>query len=390
MSSSEPAPRPETPEGQEGERQQRRFPLGVAIACVVAGIALLVLLLPDVLLYPEEPPAPEPPNYEQELATLKAHNDALQEEVERMEQLLGAGVCRVEDGTLQNPATPNGTTPGTVPDPGTAPGTTPGTTPAPAPGTQGSAPEILTPEQAGAVPVAGGPALPLPKLLDQSVTLVIALYPAGGYGTGSGFAVGPGQIATNRHVVEGASELWVVNPALGGAQPAKLVAATAGTQLGQQDYALLATAGAPALQPLAFAEQAGGPERLTDVVAAGFPGMLLSSDADYQKLVEGDGSAVPSLVLTQGIVTVVQAGGAVPLVVHSAQVSPGNSGGPLVDLCGRVVGINTFVQSDQTAAHVNYALAGQDLLAFLKANGAAPPVQAGACNPAAIGATAQQ
>lgn len=381
MSTTEPAgPEQAPPPGGPPEAERRRFPLGVAIACVVAGIALLVLLLPDVLLYPEEPPAPEPPNYEQELATLKAHNDALQEEVQRMEQLLGAGVCRVEDGTLQNPATPNGTTPGTVPAPGTTP----------APGTQGSLPEILTPEQAGATPVAGGPAVPLPTLLDQSVALVIALYPNGGYGTGSGFAVGPGQIATNRHVVEGASELWVVNPVLGGAQPAKLVAVTPGTTLGQQDYALLATGGGQPLQPLAFAEHAGGPERLTDVVAAGFPGMLLNSDADYQKLVEGDGSAVPSLVLTQGIVTVVQAGGAVPLVVHSAQVSPGNSGGPLVDLCGRVVGINTFVQSDQTAAHVNYALAGGDLLAFLKANGAAPPLQSGACVPAPVGATAQQ
>jgi S1-C subfamily serine protease len=394
MSNTTPAaPEPAAP-GPEPERQ-RRFPLGVAIACVVAGIALLVLLLPEVLLYPEAPPAPEPPNYEQELITLKAHNDALQDEVERMEQLLGAGICRVEDGTLTPTApsgttppgttppgtTPPGTTPGTVPDPAQpapAPGTAP--TPAPAPGTQGSAPEILTPEQAGAVP--------LPALLDQSVALVIALYPNGqGYGTGSGFAVAPGRLATNRHVVEGAAELWVVNPALGGAQPAKLVAATPGSTLGEQDYALLAVEGGQALPPLAFAEQGAGPERLTGVVAAGFPGMLLSSDADYQRLVEGDGSAVPSLVLTQGIVTVVQAGGAVPLVVHSAQVSPGNSGGPLVDLCGRVVGINTFVQGDQTAAHVNYALSGGDLLGFLKANGVTPRSIAGACNPTAVTAS---
>ena len=83
----------------------------------------------------------------------------------------------------------------------------------------------------------------------------------------------------------------------------------------------------------------------------------------------------------------VQAGGAVPLVVHSAQVSPGNSGGPLVDLCGRVVGINTFVQGDQTAAHVNYALSGGDLLGFLKANGVAPQSSAGACNPTAVTAS---
>lgn len=376
-----------TPEGAPPAERQRRFPLGVAIACVVAGITLLVLLLPEVLLYPKEPPKPEPPNYQQELETLKAHNDALQDEVQRMEALLGAGICRAEDGTLNNPATPNGQTPGTVPQPGT----TPGTTPTPAPGTQGSVPEILTPDEAAVPGGAGGTTLALPELLDQSVALVIALYPGGqGYGTGSGFAVAPGQVVTNRHVVEGASELWVVNPALGGAQPAKVVAITPSSELGQQDYALLSVAGADKLPALVLADQGAGPERLTSVVAAGFPGMLLTTDADYQRLIEGDGKAVPSLVLTQGIVTVVQAGGAVPLVIHSAQVSPGNSGGPLVDLCGRVVGVNTFVQGDQTAAHINYALSSGDLLGFLKANGVQPQASGGACNPAAMTATAKQ
>ncbi len=379
-----------TPEGAPPAERQRRFPLGVAIACVVAGITLLVLLLPEVLLYPKEPPKPEPPNYAQELETLKAHNDALQDEVQRMEALLGAGICRAEDGTLTNPTTPNGQTPGTVPQPGTTtPGATP--TPAPTPGSQGSVPEILTPDEAAVPGGAGGTTLALPELLDQSVALVIALYPGGqGYGTGSGFAVAPGQVVTNRHVVEGASELWVVNPALGGAQPAKVVAITPTSELGQQDYALLSVAGAEKLPALTLADQGAGPERLTSVVAAGFPGMLLSTDADYQRLIEGDGTAVPSLVLTQGIVTVVQAGGAVPLVIHSAQVSPGNSGGPLVDLCGRVVGVNTFVQGDQTAAHINYALSSGDLLGFLKANGVQPQASGGACNPAAMTATAKQ
>lgn len=363
---AEPPAEPPPP-GPPPEPERRRFPLGVAIACVVAGIALLVLLLPEVLLYPKEPPAPQPPDYAQELATLKAHNDGLQAEIERIEGILGAGVCRVEDGTLQNPTTPNQT---------------------PAPGGQTQIPpEILSPQQASAVPAEGGSALPLPQLLDRSVALVIALYPEG-FGTGSGFSVGNGQLVTNRHVVEGATQIWVVNHLLGGVQAARVEAMTPGTVIGQQDYALLAVEGGQPLPPLAFAEQGAGPERLTSVVAAGFPGMILSTDADFQRLIEGDGSAVPGLVLTQGIVTVVQSGGAVPLVVHSAQVSGGNSGGPLVDLCGRVVGINTFVQGDESSAHVNYALSGSDLAGFLKANGASPPSQAGACSPTSVTASA--
>jgi S1-C subfamily serine protease len=115
--------------------------------------------------------------------------------------------------------------------------------------------------------------------------------------------------------------------------------------------------------------------------------MLLSTDEQFKSLVQGNAQAVPQLVLTQGIVTVVQEGGSVPLVVHSAQVSPGSSGGPLVDLCGRVLGLNTFVTSDRTAAHVNYALSANDLGQFLQQSGVTPVTQDGTCQPQQVAAT---
>ena len=78
------------------------------------------------------------------------------------------------------------------------------------------------------------------------------------------------------------------------------------------------------------------------------------------------------------------------MVPHDLTIAPSDCGGPLVDLCGRVVGVNTFVQGDQTAAHINYALSSGDLLGFLKANGVQPQASGGACNPAAMTATAKQ
>jgi hypothetical protein len=359
-------------------REGRRFPLGVAIASVVAGLILVALLLPQVLLYPDEPEAPPAPDYESQLALLRAHNETMQQEVGRLETLLGSGVCRLEDGTLNQPGT----------DPGAAPGTAPGTTPAPgapptpAPGGSNTGLPVETPVPAltQATPPGGGQPVPLTELLDNSVALVLALRPDG-YVTGSAVAVAPGFVVTNLHVVEGATEIWLASHALAQVQPVKVQATLGGGALGQQDYALLALPAGANLQPLPLVEAATPTERLTPVVAAGYPGLLLNTDEQFKSLIEGNAQAMPQLVLTQGIVTVVQQGGAVPLVVHSAELSPGSSGGPLVDFCGRVLGLNTFVTSDATAAHINYALASSDLSGFLQQSGVSPMTLAGACQP---------
>jgi len=362
--------------GGEKPREGRRFPLGVAIASVVAGLILVALLLPRVLLYPEQPEAPPAPDYDAQLALLRAHNEAMQDEVQRLEQLLGSGVCRAEDGTL---APPGGGTP--APTPGGTPG------PAPAPGSNTGLPlQTPLPSQAQATPATGGQPQPLTQLLDSSVALVLAVHPDG-FTTGSAVAVAPGFVVTNQHVVAGATEVWLASHALAQVQPVTVKATLGGHEPGQQDYALLALPAGANLQPLAFVAPSDPVERLTPVVAAGYPGLLLNTDEQFKSLIEGNAQAMPQLVLTQGIVTVVQQGGSVPLVVHSAEVSPGSSGGPLVDLCGRVLGLNTFVTSDETAAHINYALSGSDIGQFLQQAGVTPLTQTGACQPQQVATT---
>lgn len=389
--SSSPPPKAPGPAGPPGaseppggsEPTRRRAIPGVAIASVVAGIILVLLLLPEVLLYPQEPEPPPQPDYAAELATLQAHNEALEDEVERLEGLLGAGICRLEDGTLELPGPLS-------PDPANPdPANTDPANPDPAnpdPARSAIPPEILAPQNATVVPAGGGDPVPLVQLLDGSVGLVLAVGPEG-FTTGSAFAVAPGLLVTNRHVVEGASDVWFASAHLGQVQPLEVRAMTPPGGTGERDYALLALSGGASLPPLALAPEPAAAERLTTVVAAGFPGMLLASDQEYRALVEGNTTAIPRLVLTQGIVTVVQDLQGLPLVVHSAQVSPGNSGGPLVDLCGRVLGVNTFVQSDSTAAHVNYALGSGDIAAFLAENGVTAATAGGTCSPQAAPAT---
>src|SRR3546814_12594507 len=72
-----------------------------------------------------------------------------------------------------------------------------------------------------------------------------------------------------------------------------------------------------------------------------------SSDVCSSDLIAGDAGPTPDLNLTQGVVQSVQnSPQGVPVLVHTASVLQGNSGGPLVDACGRVVGINTFIAVD--------------------------------------------
>jgi S1-C subfamily serine protease len=102
-------------------------------------------------------------------------------------------------------------------------------------------------------------------------------------------------------------------------------------------------------------------------------------------MMRGDGGATPDLTVTSGTVNTEQSmvapdGAAVSLVVHSAPISQGNSGGPLVDMCGRIVGVNTFVRRGQLR-NLNVALASPDLLAFLAGSAAQPAVVTTPCRP---------
>ncbi|MBT7442404.1 MAG: trypsin-like peptidase domain-containing protein [Methylococcales bacterium] len=80
------------------------------------------------------------------------------------------------------------------------------------------------------------------------------------------------------------------------------------------------------------------PKKLTNVVALGFPGF---SNA----ITTTEESSLVSTVTKGAISRVVQGswgkGANLKVVQHTAAINGGNSGGPLVDECGQVLGINT-------------------------------------------------
>ena len=124
-------------------------------------------------------------------------------------------------------------------------------------------------------------------------------------------------------------------------------------------------------------------DRLVPVVAVGYPPFTLATGEEFGKMMQG-GAAIPAPVFTPGEVSTLQDVRGQRLVVHTASINSGNSGGPLADRCGRVVGINTFIRVDrETGYRVDYALAAADLKAFLASSNITPVSDDTPCQPLA-------
>jgi S1-C subfamily serine protease len=219
----------------------------------------------------------------------------------------------------------------------------------------------------GEAPALGGSALAQRLELATAIVIVAG---QNDMGTGTGFFIAPNLLVTNRHVVENSSgkRLFLTSKALGSLRRATVLYSTQSSTPGAPDFALLRLDEGHAAGTLDMAPDVS---KLASVVAAGYPGVVLAGDTSFQRLMRGDVSAAPDLNMTQGAVQSLQAGqGGMPLIVHTASIAKGNSGGPLVDGCGRVVGVNTFINVDQSqSAKINYAIRSPVMATFLQAAG---------------------
>ena len=177
--------------------------------------------------------------------------------------------------------------------------------------------------------------------------------------SGSGFVVAPGRVLTNAHVVRGCRGLLARN-ADGQRARAGVLRADPGVDL--------ALVNVPAAFGPALTFRDGPPvERGDSVVTYGFPltGLLSSGPT----LTTGSVSALTGLRDTPLHLTI------------SAPVQPGNSGGPLLDAQGHVIGVvvaklNAAVVAKALGGdipqNVNFAIKGDRAVEFLRAAGVDP------------------
>lgn len=214
--------------------------------------------------------------------------------------------------------------------------------------------------------VAPTPAAATPRLAGPASARVPLAEPnrrAQRVSTGTGFLVADGRVMTNQHVIDGCSRIILHTPSgpwLAAQPPARADA--------QLDLALLNVPGlvGPAL---AFRSEPTL-RRGEGVVAYGFPLTgLLSSDP---KLTRGEVNALRGLRDNPNQFQI------------SAEVQPGNSGGPLLDMQGNIVGVIVSKLNAQRVAqttgdiaqNVNFAVQGPTALTFARRAGLTPRVAA--------------
>ena len=150
--------------------------------------------------------------------------------------------------------------------------------------------------------------------------------------TGTGFVLNEdGYVATNQHVVADATSFALH-------QAGRQASATLVWSSTALDLAILRMGGRLAgIKPVTLA--LSSPEENSDqnVLAVGFPGV---SDELAVAAVAIDPTSTPGEVSRFFEGTWGQ-GATLQIVQHTASINSGNSGGPLFDACGRVIGVNT-------------------------------------------------
>jgi len=169
-------------------------------------------------------------------------------------------------------------------------------------------------------------ALPIPDNINtpgvrhaESLVVKVSGIGCGGIVTGSGFPVGNGYVVTNAHVVSGTSTHTITKPD--------------GTKMNadviffdpEKDVAVLFVPGYN-VAGVTF----GPAQRGTQGAVIGYPGGR--SESTVAAVVDGTIAAQGRDIYNSGFVTR-------QIYVLQASVHPGNSGGPLIDLQGRVLGM---------------------------------------------------
>lgn len=194
-------------------------------------------------------------------------------------------------------------------------------------------------------------------------------------GHGSGIAVAPNLIITNAHVVEPAQEMDEIRIGVVPSQGrtgwfAEVVAFSP-----RNDLALLKLVERGASLPPATI-YTGSVADGADIFAIGYPGNV--DMAQGLNLAEMMSPTTP--VKTRGNVSAGRSSKAFDTILHTAPIGAGNSGGPLLDSCGRVIGVNSFGTMAQDGdSEFYFAVSTREITRFLTAANVQPRVSGVPC-----------
>ena len=191
----------------------------------------------------------------------------------------------------------------------------------------------------------------LTKQVKESVVQIEVETSTGKY-AGTGYVVNQSMIATNHHVIEDASKVELVFP-----DKTRLEATGVLHVDVDRDIAVIAVPVGTKMNPIAISK--AYPDQGLDVAAYGNPGGggfsvskgIVSAIRDKESLRQVD----ERLSFYEGV-----------WIQTDAPISPGNSGGPLVDYTGTVIGMNSWAYTEENFQGFNFAISCVDILAAIE------------------------
>jgi len=204
-------------------------------------------------------------------------------------------------------------------------------------------------------------------------------------GHGSGVVVAPGRVLTNAHVVDVTrSESNIVI----GIIPAEGTKSYGGRVIAYSpgnDLALISFDPGAVLPVATF--YSGVPLDGQQVTAIGFPGSVdRAQGMNWQDMIHP-----MSPIRTNGTVSTGRTSKQFDTILHTAPLASGNSGGPLVDECGRVLGVNSFGSvGDGNDAEYGFAVSNREIASFLQKAGVQPQRSIETCRSLAEADAAQK
>lgn len=338
--------------------------------CVLLAALIFWLLLPGTRIFPEAPAQVARDVSDSALDVARNLNADLEARAAALQTALDGGICTAEGNfVLPDGRTPEGLLP-SGPDQTLNDARR-----------QGLATPLMPSSPTRLAPPPNSTAETLLEVIEAQTVLILSS--AGDeMGIGTGFFIAPDVVATNHHVVADSlngGDIFVINTALAGPHRAQIIQTDGPFEVTGGDFALLRIEGAS--QPYFSLLDGAAAVKGQAVMAAGFPFDITGDDIRFRRLMENGGTEVPDLVVTSGIVNSEQEiAEDVTVLVHSASISKGNSGGPLVDQCGRVVGMNTFI-SEQSYRMLNVAQSAKNLQNFLSSAPVRASIDTAACAP---------
>lgn len=196
---------------------------------------------------------------------------------------------------------------------------------------------------------------------------------------GTGFAVSATRIVTNAHVVSEALQddtlrIGIVPSEGEGGAFARIIAVSPRNDLALLEIANGTEGSGLRLPPLALA--GGVSANLGEVSAVGYP---MNVDLAQGLSISDIFRAQPP-VKSRGFLSGERPARQFDTILHTAPIARGNSGGPLLDPCGRVIGVNSFsADSESGDAEFYFAVSLRELTPFLRDNGVEPITNALPC-----------